>query len=42
MHRHNSAETGFDEMMASVNNIVYGKAAFERSIYDSRGANASK
>ena len=28
-----------DELMASVSNIVYGMAAYERSYYDPKGAN---
>ena len=28
-----------DELMASVSNIVYGRAAYERSYYDHKGAN---
>ena len=28
-----------DELMASVSNIVYGRAAYERSYYDPKGAN---
>ena len=30
---------GIEELMASVSNIVYGRAAYERSFYDPKGAN---